>query len=76
MGCDLAGNTVSTGGEVEDLSPGFLRQMSTPIDGLQSCLNISHVGFRLSVRNLTHVLSPVDCEFQGAGLTAAQEQVD
>ena len=73
MGCDLAGNTVSTGGEVEDLSPGFLRQMSTPIDGFQSCLNISHVGFCFFVRNLTHLLPPLHGEFQGAGLPATEQ---
>lgn len=73
MGCDLAGDVVSPAGEVENLAPGFLRQMSTPIDGFQSCLNISHVGFRLGVRNLTHLLSPINCEFQGAGIAAAEQ---
>ena len=73
MGCDLAGDTVSTTGKGENLAARLLRQMSTPIDGFQSCLNISHVGFRLGVRNLTHLLSPVDCEFQGSGLAAAQQ---
>lgn len=69
MGSNLAGNTVSATGEVEYLAPGFLRQMSTPIDGFQAGFNISHVGFRLSVRNLTHLLPPLHGEFQGAGLT-------
>ena len=73
MGCDLAGDAVSTTSEVEYLAPGFLRQMSTPIDGFQSCLNISHVGFRLGVRNLTHLLPPINCEFQGSGFAAPEQ---
>lgn len=73
MGCDLAGDAVSTTSEVEYLAPGFLRQMSTPIDGFQASLNISHVGFRLSMRNLTHQLPPLHGEFQGAGLPAAEQ---
>ena len=58
MGCDLAGNTVRTTSEIQNLSPGFLRQMSTPVNHLQASLNISHVGLRLSMRNLTHLLPP------------------
>nr|DAG01079.1 MAG TPA: hypothetical protein [Siphoviridae sp. ct6YY1] len=58
MGSNLAGDTISTTGEVQNLAACLLRQMRQLVNGFQSCLNISHVGFRLSVRNLTHQLPP------------------
>ena len=76
MGCDLAGNVVRPAGEVENLAARFLRQVRQLVDGFQAGFNISHVGFRLSVRNLTHLLPPLHGEFQGAGLPTAPEQVD
>ena len=75
MGSNLAGDAVSATGEVEYLAPGFLRQMSTPIDGFQSCFNISHVLLCFFMRYLSHWLPPLHGEFQGAGLAAAQQSL-
>jgi len=69
MGCDLAGDIVSPAGEVQNLAARLLRQMRQLVNGFQASLNISHVGFRLSMRKLTHQLPPLHGEFQGAGLT-------
>lgn len=59
MGCDLAGNIVRPAGEVENLAARLLRQMGQLVDGFQAGFNISHVGFRLGVRNLTQFVTSI-----------------
>lgn len=59
MGCDLAGNIVRTTSKIQNLAARLLRQVRQLVDGFQAGLNISHVGFRLSVRNLPQFVTSI-----------------